>query len=339
MTYPSVLLLGVVPSLTWAVARCIRRAGGKPVILAWHPFAPLRISGDCARYVRWHGLRKHGGRLAADALDQVRALCRHHAIDAVIGADVDTALLLAGDEAVDLPRCAVPDGATITTFNNKWNLTRLLAALDVPVPRSEYVHDERDLLSTRLDFPLITKPLDMWASVGFQVHASHPELTATVARRELTAPYPLIAQSFVPGCDSGASFLAAKGRLVACSMFYHRRRGRRQFHDDARVRGYLEAFVEATGYHGVGHVDLRYDPDAQAFSALELNPRFWASLLYAANAGLNYPDLLVRLPQWDGRTVHTATPGETGLPLYERAMTLSQRWVGAGYEKLSGAVL
>ena len=339
MTYPSVLILGVVPSLTWAVARCIRRAGGKPVILAWHPFAPLRMSGDCARYVRWRGLRKRGGKLAAEALVQVRALCRRHAIDIVLGADVDTALLLASAEATDLPRCAIPDGATITTFNNKWNLTRLLAALDVPVPRSEYVRDDRDLLSTRLDFPLITKPLDLWASVGFQVHASRAALTATVARRELAAPYPLIAQTYVPGWDAGASFLASKGKLVACSMFYHRRRGQRQFHDDGRVRGYLEAFIEASAYHGVGHIDLRYNPDTRAFSALELNPRFWASLLYAANAGLNYPDLLVRLSQWDGRTVHTARPGETGLPLYERAMTLSQRWVGAGYEKVTGAAL
>lgn len=340
-SYPAVLILGVVPSLTWLVARCIRRAGGNPTILAWHPLSPMKLSGDCARYIHWHGLRKTpAGQLDAAALGQVREVCRRLAVDCVLGADYDTALLLAGCAGdPDVPSCPVPDPATIATFNNKWNLTRLLDALALPVPASAYAGTAQALLDAPLGYPLITKPLDLWASVGFQVHRSRQELERTLAQGRLTATYPLIAQEFIPGWDAGASFLADGGKLVAHSTFRTPRRGTRVFHDDARVRGYLESFAAVTGYSGVGHIDLRYDPARDRYRILELNPRFWASLLYAANAGLNYPDQLVRLAQGRAGGARTAAAREVRLPPYERAMTLANRWFASGYERLTGAVL
>lgn len=310
------------------------------MVLAWHPVSPMSVSGDCRRYLTWAGVRKQGQRLDLAALDQVGRICRSHAIDAVLGADYDTALLLAARASdAGIPACAVARPATLETFNNKWNLTRLMDHIGLPCPQSCYVADERALLATTLDFPIITKPLDLWASVGFQVHSSHAQLAATLARRQLSASFPLIAQSFVPGCDAGASFLASRGRLRACSVFHHRRRGRREFKHEPRVRSYLETFVAATGYSGVGHIDLRYDQVRDEYKILELNPRFWASLLYAAHAGINYPDLLVRLPAWDGSSVQTAMARDVGLPGYERVMTVLNRWCGAGYERLTGAVL
>jgi hypothetical protein len=338
--YPAVLILGIVPSLTWLVARCIRRAGGNPAILAWHPLSPMKLSGDCGRYLHWQGIRKRDGQLDPAALEQVREVCRRLAIDWVLGADYDTALLLAGcadDPAI--PSCPLPRASTITTFNNKWNLTRMLDALGLPVPESAYAASAAELLATPLSFPLITKPLDLWASVGFQIHRTREELERTVAQGRLHSTYPLIVQQFVPGWDAGASFLASDGALVAHSVFRTPHRGSRVFQHDDRVRAYLDVFVEVTGYSGVGHIDLRYDPSTDSYRILELNPRFWASLLYAANAGLNYPDQLVRLAQGRAASARTAMPREVRLPFYERAMTLTNRWFASGYERLTGAVL
>jgi predicted ATP-grasp superfamily ATP-dependent carboligase len=335
-----VLVLGVVPSLTWLVARCLRRAGCAPDVLSWHALSPMRLSGDCRNYLSWSRIHKSGETLDACALDQVRAVCARNAIDIVLAADYDTALLLASSaHDASIPACATPSAATITTFNNKWNLARLLAQLDLPFPHSEHAAGPDALLNTRIGFPIITKPLDKWASVGFEIHHSRTQLEATVAAGRLKSGFPLIVQSFVPGWDVGASFLARDGRLAAYSIFQHKRRGERVFYDDARVRRYLETFIGATAYSGVGHIDTRYDPARDEYRILELNPRFWASLLYAANAGLNYPDLLVRLAQWDGKSVRTAQASAIRLPAYERAMTLSNRWFSIGYEKLTRAKL
>lgn len=345
-----ILVLGVVPSLTWAVARCLRLAGRAPHVLAWHRWSPLMLSADCRRYVHWSGLSRSSAGLNAgwyaglnpSALWQVRELCRKARIEAVLGADYDTALLLAGAGAGardEVPACAVPSASTIATFNDKWNLVRLLDQLDLPHPQSRWIADPAALLQADLPFPMITKPLDLWASVGFQVHQERAQLARTLARRRLAARFPLIAQSYVPGWDVGASFLARAGKLVAYSVFRQQRRGERVFYDCPRVRDYVERFIAACGYSGVGHLDLRYDPASDRYAILELNPRFWASLLYAAQAGLNYPELLLRLDELAGRLVLTARPGAVRLPWYETAMTLSNRWFASAYEKATGARL
>jgi len=334
------LILSVVPSLTWPVARCLKRAGGSSTVLGWHALSPMNLTGDCRGYIQWLGLHKTDGRLDHAALEQVRETCRKNAIDVVLAADYDTTLLLAEcrDDAT-IPTSALPDADMIVTLNNKWNFSSLLDRLGLPYPQSEHIGSEQDLLATKLDFPIITKPLDMWASVGFEIHRTRADLAATVKKGKLKSGFPLIAQRYVPGWDVGASFLAKEGRVVAYSVFQHKKDGERIFYDDERMHSYLEKFIEATDYSGVGHIDTRYNPELDEYRLLELNPRFWASLLYAANAGLNYPDLLVRLEDWDKVKVRKPVPGRVKLPLYERAMTMTTRYFSTSYEKFTGAVL
>jgi len=291
--YPSVLLLGVVPSLTWAVARCLRCAGGAPLVLGWHPWSPMQWTRDCRRYLPWVGLSRAGQQLDKVSLWRVRDLCRGGRIDAVMGSDYDTSLLLADTERLaDIPACAVPSASTIATFGNRWNLVRLLEELDLPHPSSHWSGDAQ-----------------------------------------------AVQQAFVPGWDVGASFLARSGRLLAYSVFQHRRHGERVFYDSPRVRDYVERFVAATGYSGMGHLDLRYDPDADRYAILKLNPRFGAALLYARRAGLNYPDLLLRMGAALRDGVLTARSGTVRLPWYEETMMLATRWAASAYERASGARL
>lgn len=340
LPYPAVLVLGVVPSLTWLVARCLRLAGRAPVVLAWHAASPLMLSGDCHRYLAWSPLKKQDDQLPPEALQQVRSTCAGHNIDLVVAADYDTALLLANaQDHHGIPRSAVPEASTIASLNNKWVLSRHLLHWQLPIPDSEYIASELALRHTSLPFPIITKPLDKWASVGFQVHMDRHSLLRTLDKGQLRSGYPLIAQAFVPGMDVGASFLASHGKLVAYSLFRNQKRGERTFFADHRLRDVLEAFVAHTNYSGVGHLDLRYDPQRDDYRILELNPRFWASLLYAKSAGLNYPDILVRLADWDGNTVHTAQARTVRLPGYERLMTLGNRWFSQAYETLTRASL
>ncbi|SNT19254.1 ATP-grasp domain-containing protein [Noviherbaspirillum humi] len=338
--YPSVLVVGVVPSLIWPVARCLKRAGGSPTILAWHGLSPMRMSSDCSGYIMWNNIRKTDGMLDLSALGLVERICETRSIDIVVPADYDSALLLARrPQDSRLPCVPVPSAGVISEMNDKWTFTRFLERLGLPYPESERIESEQQLLATRLPFPIITKPLDKWASVGFELHQSREALAETLRHQRLKSDFPLIAQRYIPGWDVGASFLANHGRLVAYSLFHHKVDGERVFFEDPRLRDYLAAFVAATDYSGVGHIDTRYDPQRDHYQLLELNPRFWASLLYAMNAGLNYPDLLVHLDEWDHATVNTAPARRVRLPLYERMMTLTNRWFSKGYEMVTGAQL
>jgi predicted ATP-grasp superfamily ATP-dependent carboligase len=317
-------VLGITPSLTWAVVRSLARAGIRAVVLGWPRLSPVRM--DCAVYEPLAGARWFDGELDLALIHQVERAARKYDADVVVPADYDSTMLLAraGSQLTHARPCALPDPATIRLLHNKWQLFQLLGRLDIPCPATELAASAEDLARTALPFPIITKPPANSASVGFQVHRSREDLLATLAAGKLTAGFPALVQQFAPGWDVGFSFLARRGKLVAYSISEHKRNGRRRFYDDARLRLPMQRLLEATRYHGVGHVDGRYHPVRDDYRILELNPRFWGSLLYSTNAGVNYPELLVRpgnnVP---ATTLRTARPGDVILSPYERGMAVT----------------
>jgi predicted ATP-grasp superfamily ATP-dependent carboligase len=324
---PRVLLLGMIPTLTWAVARCLNRAGMRPVVLGWHRLSPLALIRDCAAYVPLRNVRWIDGELDIDLIHQVEEAARVHQTDLVMPADYDAILLLArGAGQLGRARlCAMPDYESLIQLHHKYQLTRLMDRLGIPYPATELAANPEELVRTRLDFPIITKPPNDSASVGFQIHHAREELVETLTRGKLEAPYPLLVQQFIPGWDVGFSFLARRGQLVAYSISEHKQDGQRRFYEDDRLRAHLQTLLAATRYSGVGHFDGRYDPERDEYRILELNPRFWGSLLYSTNAGVNYPELLARLDDLPPATFQTARPGEIVLPPYERTVGIGMK--------------
>lgn len=291
---PPVLLLGVAPAPTWAVAHCLRRAGRTPLILAGAACAPLRWTGDCRRHMRWHA--RPGTAPQAAVLAQLRQLCDSAGVGNVMAADAVTTLLLAqAAQQADLPACAVPDLAILRAAADPWQLTRLFAAAGLPQPDSVRAEDAASLLACPLVYPVLTRPLAGPAGAAPQVHASRAALEKALARQRRI--FPLLAQSLVRGRDVGATFLAHDGRLAACSVYRRTGRGERRFYASVRVRDYVARLAAACAYNGVGHLALRYDSLRDYYYALGLRPYFCPSLLYAERAGLNYPALLLRLEQ------------------------------------------
>jgi predicted ATP-grasp superfamily ATP-dependent carboligase len=332
---PRVLVLGITPSLTWAVARCLARAGMRPVVVGYPRLSPLMLSRDFADYeplVRAHWI---DGELDLGLIHQVERAAYKYDADVVVPADYDSTMLLAraGHQLTRARPCVLPDPATILALHDKWELFQLLQRLGIPCPATELAATAEDLARTSLPFPIITKPPAQSASVGFQVHRSRQGLEATLAEGNLAAGFPVLVQQFAPGWDIGFSFLARRGRLVAYSISEHKRNGHRRFYDDPRLRRHMERLLEATRYSGVGHVDGRYDPDRDDVRILELNPRFWGSLLYSTNAGVNYPELLVRLDDPPASCVQTARPGHVVLPPYERGMAVTMNVCERAYQR------
>jgi predicted ATP-grasp superfamily ATP-dependent carboligase len=325
------LVVGVASTLSWSVARCLAQAGTPPVVLGWHRLSPMSLLPGCRRYVAWEGVRWDGGDVQPSAAEHIERTCREHGIDVVVAADYDAVLLLARAGSLRSARVApVPIPEDVRSLHDKWRLAGLLRRLGIPGPPSELARDAADLERTGLRFPIVTKPLDKWAGLGFQVHASRDDLRRALAVG-LAAPFPLIVQEYVAGCDVGFSFLSRRGRLVAYSMFEHVHDGERHFYDDPRLRSHVERLLEETGYDGVGHLDTRRDAERGGYHILELNPRFWASLLYALQAGVNYPDLLVRVDEVAAGPVQTARPGSVVLRPAERAGSLLVRWWERAY--------
>jgi hypothetical protein len=323
---PRVLVLGIVPSLTWSVTRCLARAGMRPVVLGSQRHSPLALLPECT-YVPFERVRWTDGEIEPCVLDQVERVCRTYDIDQVVPGDFPTVLLLSRyGRALSAARVsAVPNPDTMLALHNKWHFSRAIARMGLPQPRTELAHCAADLLHTQLAFPIITKPVDRWASVGFQIHRSPRELIQRVASGSLHADFPLLVQEFVPGKDVGFAFLARHGELVAHAAFEQPRRGVRRYFDAPALRRSAAILLAATGYHGVGEIDARYDSRSGEYRLLEINPRFWASLLYAEHAGMNFPELLVRLDDLGGGPGFAAAERAVSLSAYEIVVAQSVR--------------
>jgi hypothetical protein len=323
---PRVLALGIVPSLTWSVTRCLARAGMRPVVLGSQRVSPLAWVPECT-YVPLEGVRWTNGEIEPCILDQVERVCRAYEIDQVVPVDFPTVLLLSryGRALSAAPVSAVPNPETMLALHNKWHFSCAIARMGLPQPRTELAHCARDLLCTQLAFPIITKPVDRWASVGFQIHRTEGELARRVAAGALHADYPLLVQEYVPGKDVGFAFLARHGELVAHAAFEQPRRAVRRYFDAPALRRSVAILLAATGYHGVGEIDARYDPRSGEYRLLEINPRFWASLMYAEHAGMNFPELLVRLDDLAGGPGFAAGERDVSLSAYEVMVAQSVR--------------
>jgi predicted ATP-grasp superfamily ATP-dependent carboligase len=334
---PRVLVVGIVPSLTWSVTRCLSRAGMRPVVMGWHRFSPLSLLPDCT-YVPMRSLRWNDDEIDPSAIDEIARVCRVHAIDKVMPVDFPTVMLLSryGDAISGTSVAAVPQADTMLALHNKWQFSRAIERMGLPQPRTELARCRADLLSTRLAFPIVTKPVDRWASAGFRIHDDAAALARLLDTGKLGADFPLLAQEYIPGRDVGFAFLARHGQLVAHVAFEQTRRGARRCYDAPVLQQYVAKLLAATSYHGIGEVDARYDPKRDAYRLLEVNPRFWTSLLYAERAGVNFPELLVHLDDLDDDLGVAAEPEEVRLSPYEVMVAKSVQLTERAHNTLHG---
>jgi hypothetical protein len=101
----------------------------------------------------------------------------------------------------------------------------------------------------------------------------------------------------VPGYDIGLSVLCRDGEILAYTIqrgLVAERHGSLRAleiikHDAVLQIG--QELVSALGWSGVAHIDLRHDSRTNEPTIIELNARYWGSLLGSLVAGVNFPYL------------------------------------------------
>lgn len=319
-----VLVVGIVPSLTWSVARALMLAGHKPVVLGAHRASPMRVLPGI-QYVPWQNVRWFDSDLDPLLVDQIEDACRDLAIDCVIPVDYPSCTLLSdyGYGVRSARVAALPHSDLMRMLHDKWQLSKILTRLGLPQPHTALAASASSLAAIDWEFPIVTKALDKSGGAGFQVHRSREQLEDRIVRAGMATDYPLLVQEYIAGQDVGFAFLARHGQLVAYAAFEQPTRGSRRYFDAPRLRQYVATLVRETGYHGVGEVDTRYDPATDEYRLLEVNPRCWDSILYAAHAGMNFPDLLARLDSLPGNVGFNGQMVPVRLSMYEQAASRS----------------
>jgi predicted ATP-grasp superfamily ATP-dependent carboligase len=109
----------------------------------------------------------------------------------------------------------------------------------------------------------------------------------------------VILQEYVEGHDLGCNVICRDGEILAFTIQkgtifskkpFTPQVGLKMIHEE-QVYHTVQKLMKSLNWSGVANVDMRYDPVKRQFLILEINPRFWYTVLASAIAGVNFPKL------------------------------------------------
>ena len=225
-----------------------------------------------------------------------------------------------------------PDEATFARVSDKENILASARDQGIAVPEQVTLRTRDPESIGSLGFPLVLKP---WVSVVREegrarklgvVHVGDRAELESALRGLPEAAFPVLAQQRIVGPGVGIFLLRWNGRTIA--RFAHRRirekppsGGVSVYRESVEVpeAWFLQAerLLDSAGWSGVAMVEFKVNRDSGVPVLMEVNGRFWGSLQLAADAGVDFPRLLLE-----------AATGEPAVepPSYRDGIRLRWEW-------------
>ena len=165
------------------------------------------------------------------ATKEIVAFAQTHPIDAVVGVDDDTTILVSMvAKVLSLPHNSVESAHTT---RNKYQMRKVLAAAGIPSPRFDLVSINTDPteVARRVNFPCVLKPLSLSASRGV-IRANNPRefvnafqrvvsilSSSDVKSRKDARAQQILVEDFIPGIEVALEGILIRGRLKVLAIF------------------------------------------------------------------------------------------------------------------------
>lgn len=217
-----------------------------------------------------------------------------------------------------------PSFDTLRSVQDRVQLFEVAQDAGIPTPATGLLDDWDDWTRGVVVKPRYTVNVPEYGFDEYQPRESSNVYVASddVDRSDIVAEmgHVPIVQEYVPTPDEYGFFaLYDHGDPVA--TFQHRqRRGWKYCGGPSAYRESVDIpELEATGrrlldeldWHGVAMVEFLRDPDTGEFKLMEVNPRFWSSLPFTIQAGVDFPYLYWR--QATGRPIETPPDYDVGV--------------------------
>jgi len=182
---------------------------------------------------------------------------------------------------------------------DKWKLAGHLMKNDLPTP-STILYQDNDLFEEELfsiPFPVLTKPVDGNGGHGILYWENKIDMMSYLEK--FGKPNHIIIQRFIHGqyadcsvlCKNGSILArtAQKGLLPPRHRFLHTEDI--QMIEDDEIFEIVKHLIASLNWSGVAHIDLCYDESDGQYKILEINPRFWGTILGSLKVAVNFPYL------------------------------------------------
>lgn len=298
------------------VLRCLGQVPDLKIsVFSNKPWVPLRFSRYCANF---YSADTH--EYDRKRLDAILAAARDSQAGMILPADQPTIRLLSShrqevEALVSLPPIPTPDMMDIVA--DKWPFSEVLRSENIPYPKTVLLQDEylQGGELAEFEYPALAKPRVGAGGTGIEFFNTEAEVRNFLKDSNNQGKY--ILQEFIRGYDIGCSVLCKDGDVLAYTIQKGVIPGRKRFEPPAgidfihqeMVLENVQKLMRALNWSGVANIDIRYDEKENLPKILEMNPRYWASLLGSLAAGINFPYLAyqsgmnIEFPRPDYQTI------------------------------------
>jgi D-alanine-D-alanine ligase-like ATP-grasp enzyme len=195
-----------------------------------------------------------------------------------------------------------PDIAMFLTAIDKWELSRFLKEKNIPHPATARFKPGNPLsVLGDVTFPVIIKPINQGNALGIRSFRDEQSFRNFFENEKVEHEY--IVQPLINGYDIDCSVLCSDGKVLAYTIqkavqhaaVEYRAAVGIEFLKNDEVIDVVRRMMSELKWSGVAHVDLRYDADRKEVKVIEINARYWGSLLGSLNAGVNFPFLAIEV--------------------------------------------
>jgi len=282
------------------VLRCLSQAPGTTAhVLSSYSGSCVRFSRYCTRF------HHHSSQNDDDWIDAIERIVRRWKINVVLPATLRGIRLISQRGEAISRFCAiapVPKPDLLELANNKWSLYQFAKQHALPVVPSVLIRktagpiaDSPDLNS--IEYPALLKPTSMRGGFGIVKLEKPSDLHSAWSDKRIIKDSEYILQSYIPGVAASLAVFCVSGEVIAHTLWRELVPSKRPF-AMPQLMEYIEneqaldvgkRLVSAIGWDGVANIDLIIDQRDQTVQILEINPRFWQSLLGSLAAGVNFP--------------------------------------------------
>jgi len=280
------------------VVRCLGQIKNiRIIILSSDPWPLIRFSRYTFRFLKYKNKMGEEGRLKViyNTIKELKP-------DVVLPVDIPTIRLISENWSL-LSKLAsiapLPKTDALEISNNKWLLSGWLKDNNIPCPPTTLLKSDNaweDNISP-VPFPALIKPPLGSGGEGIEYLKNVTSLFNLCNKNQSFDE--LILQTFIKGYDIDCSILCKKGEILAYTIqkvfvqgsVHFRRAAGIDFFHDSKTFGVVKDLAEKFNWTGIVHIDLRYDEEEKQVKVIEMNPRFWGSLIGSLCAGVNFPYL------------------------------------------------
>jgi predicted ATP-grasp superfamily ATP-dependent carboligase len=283
--------------LALPVLRCLGEMKNvRTCILSNDPWVRVRFSRHTNQFFIYPKEEGEERRLAV-----INDILKYKKIDVILPIDEPTIRLLSVHKETLLKQTSVvhlPLTDTFDVASNKWLLAEWLIKNRIPHPPTLlYCRDESfEKAISGFSFPVLIKPVRGSGGTGIKYFEDRKALYLYFKSHSDNVDY--IVQSFIRGYDIDCSVLCSDGEVMASTIqkkivnsLSFGPSGSVDFFYDSCTYNVVKEVVKKLNWSGIVHFDLRYDDMDGQVKVIEMNPRYWASILGSLVAGVNFPYL------------------------------------------------